>query len=192
MTPIRIRHPELSSWLIRFSELLNRSQFERAAFLCRNKRVWDYHASAGAAHASVEDTHNTFFEAEVRWKNTNNPSGSVLHLPDPSKDLDFSCSCGREMPCAHVSAVVLYRILEWDSQLRSARRTQPAALPDQDDATFRMLLKKLGQMAEGLPPAVARFDPSALKTRPDLQPKMEVLSKQVIRSLSKTRDSGKS
>ncbi|WP_010631404.1 SWIM zinc finger family protein [Sporolactobacillus vineae] len=183
MAPIRIRHPELSDWLIRFSQSVSRPTFERAVFLCRNNRVWDYHFSAAAVHASVEDMQNIFFDAEVSWRAAGDPANAALHLPDPSADLNCSCSCGGRMPCAHVCAVVIYRILELDNKWHTDRKTQPAAVPDQDDVLFGILLDKLRQMAGNAPPAVARFNPAALNTRPDLQQKAAAHAERVIRAV---------
>jgi hypothetical protein len=183
MAPIRIRHPELSNWLIRFSQSVSRPTFERAAFLCRNNRVWDYHFSTGTVHASVEDTQHVFFDAEVKWRAAGNPAGATLQLPDPAAELDCSCSCGGKMPCAHVCAVIIFRILELDNRLHADRRTQPDAVPDQDDVLFGMLLDKLRRMVRSVAPAVTRFQPDALKTRPDLQQKAADQTKQVIRAM---------
>lgn len=183
MASIRIRHPELSDWLIRFSGSAGRSQFDRGAFLCRSQRVWDYHLSSGAIHASVEDTQNVFYDSEVEWPAADRPESDTWQLPDPD-DLGFSCSCGRPAPCAHVCAVVIYRILELDTRLRTPRRVQTVALPDQDDAFFGTLLGKLRQTARVLPPAAERFNPDALKMRPDLQQKMTDLSDRVIQMMN--------
>lgn len=188
MAAIRIRHSELSNWLIRFSGSAGRSQFDRGAFLCRSKRVWDYHLSSGAIHASVEDTHNAFYEAEVKWPAADSPESDAWQLPEPT-GLSFSCSCGRPAPCAHVCAVVIYRILELDTRMRKSPMVQTAALPDQDDAYFETLLSKLQQMARALPPAAERVNPDALKTRPDLQQKMADLSDQVIQMMNSVKKS---
>ncbi|WP_100487380.1 SWIM zinc finger family protein [Sporolactobacillus pectinivorans] len=182
MSTLYVHSPALADWLTKFAETMETLRFERGLFLCRNGRVWDYHASGGAIHASVEDRQSSFYEVEINWKNgMEHPGDPEFRLPDPAKGLSTRCTCGYgPRPCAHVAAAMIYRINDLDKKFRSRRSSLSPVTPDYDDAAYRRLLAKFRAEVENISPTFENFDAAKLHLRPDFHDQMSRISSLVM------------
>ncbi|RYL93563.1 SWIM zinc finger family protein [Sporolactobacillus sp. Y61] len=162
---ISIHDPQLADWLIHFSGTIDRTKFSRGYDFCRRNRVWDYHASQTSIHANVEDRHSEFCQVDIRWDAArSDPAGPLPRYMDKRT---FHCSCGGELPCEHIAAVIIYRISELDKSKKVQKIS--AVLPVNDDFEYQRMLSVFGKQIKKQTPAFTRFDPSKLRIRPDFQ-----------------------
>lgn len=172
----------LLDWLSRFAESMDRSRFKRGRFLCGNGYVWDYHAASGRIHASVEDHRSDFFQVDILWEPDQQMDGTKNPLPKLNS-MKFRCSCeNSQMPCEHVAAVMIYRIVDLD------RRNRERKSPVDHDMISQQLLDKFRKQIHEKPPTFHSFNSSMLRTRPDFHEKINVLAGQAMEGIKKMNE----
>lgn len=181
MSPLFIHDAALAEWLTAFARMMETTRFERGLFLCRNRRVWDYHASETRIHATVEDGQSVFYEAEIIWKGS---AKAALPIKDSQRDLmHYSCTCGfGPEPCAHVAALLIYRIIDLDKKHQTRRSSGSPVLPDFDDTAYRRMFSEFRSSVQKKSPAVENFHPDKLRVRPDFDDMMHLITGQVMKN----------
>ncbi|RYM06217.1 hypothetical protein EWH99_03805 [Sporolactobacillus sp. THM7-7] len=175
---IVLRNPVLVRWLERFANGTETAVFKKGMELYRNKRIWDYHASAKGIRASLEDRDSSFFQVTVRW-DTPFASDRLRSdtTPDPA-EMHVHCTChNRRMPCEHVAAAVIYWVITID---RKEKRRNPRAVPDFSETDYQEKIEAFKARSASIPPSYAVFRPEHLKIRPDLQKKFTEISERVM------------